>query len=150
VDIQKLNKSGRLSEWAEMVGECRNSGKTVLLWCAEHKISPKTYYYRLKHVCEAIPELSKPTSLPVRHEKDAPVFAQITPASRSSRDAAITLRFGSIEVQIHNGAETETIESALRVLTSIVSQSHRHIGTGSKRNQEEKTGCRDYTKVSDH
>jgi len=119
VDIQKLNKSGRLREWAEMVGECRNSGKTVLQWCEEHRINSKTYYYRLKQVCNAVPALSKSPNLPVSREKETPVFAQITPASRSSRDAAITLRFGSIEVQIHNGAETETIESALRVLTSI-------------------------------
>ena len=89
------------------------------VWCAEHEISPKTYYYRLKRVCEAIPELGRPTGLRVSHEEEAPVFAQITPVSRHARDAAITLRFGSIEVQIHNGAESETIEAALRVLARI-------------------------------
>ena len=119
MDIQKLNKSGRLSEWAEMVGECRNSGKTVLRWCEEHRINSKTYYYRLKQVCNAVPALSKSLNLPVGCEEEAPEFAKIASACRSTREAAITLRFGSIEVQIHNGAENETIESTLRVLTSI-------------------------------
>ena len=119
MDIQKLNQSRRRSEWAEMVGECRNSGKTVLQWCSEHGINSKTYYYRLRQVCNAIPALSKSSSLPASREKDAPEFAQIASACRSAREAAITLRLGSIEVQIHNGAEAETIESALRVLTSI-------------------------------
>ena len=119
MDIQKLNKTGRLNDWAEMVGACRNSGKTVSVWCEEHGISSKTYYYRLKRVCDAIPEVDRPSGLPSPREEDAPVFAQITPVSRSGRDVAITLRFGSIEVQIHNGAEPGTIEAALRVLARI-------------------------------
>ena len=119
VDIQKLNRTGRLSDWVEMVGACRNSDKTVPVWCAEHGINPKTYYYRLKRVCEAIPEVDRPSGLPSPRKEEEPVFAQIMPMSRSEKDAAITLRFGSIEVQIHNGAEPEIIEAALRVLARI-------------------------------
>ncbi len=119
MDIRKLNRSGRLSDWAEMVGAWRNSGKTVSVWCEEHGISPKTYYYRLKRVCEAVPEVDRPSGLPTPREEEEPVFGQITPVSRSGRDAAITLRFGSMEVQIYNGAEPETIEAALRVLARI-------------------------------
>lgn len=117
MDIQKLNRSGRLNEWAGMVSLCRNSGMPVSAWCREYGISTKTYYYRLKRVCEAIPETGKPQALPSGEE---PLFAEVTPAGRrANRDAAVTIRLGSAEVEIHNGAERETIEAALQALTGI-------------------------------
>ena len=117
MDIQKLNKSGRLNEWAQMISQCRNSGKTVSAWCAEHGINTKTYYYRLKRVCETIPE-AVGQSLPPGEEE--PTFAEVTPSGQyGKRDAAITVRFGNTEIEIRNGAESETIEAALRALSRI-------------------------------
>jgi transposase-like protein len=120
VDIQKLNQSGRLSEWAQMVSQCRNSGKTVSAWCAEHGINTKTYYYRLKRICEAIPEETKPTGLPLLKEAPEPAFAEVTPVGQPAvKDAVITVRFGSAEMVIHNGVEPTVIEAALRALSRI-------------------------------
>lgn len=120
MDIQKLNRSGRLREWAEMVGQCRNSGMTVSAWCAEQGISPKTYYYRLKRVCEAIPEVTRPGYLSLPQGETQPMFAEVTAAGRCSRrDRAITVRFGCAEIDIHNGAEPGIIEAALRALSII-------------------------------
>jgi len=90
---------------------------TVSAWCKEYGISTKTYYYRLKRVCEAIPETGKPQALP---SGEGPLFAEVTPAGRHvNRDTAITIRLGGAEVEICNGAEAETIEAALRALTGI-------------------------------
>lgn len=117
MDIQKLNKSGRLNEWAGMVSLCRNSGMPVSAWCREHGISPKTYYYRLKRICEAIPETGKPQALP---PVEGLLFAEVTPAGRrGNREATVTIRLGSAEVEIRNGAESGTIEAALRALAGI-------------------------------
>jgi transposase-like protein len=103
-----------------MVSQCRNSGKTVSAWCAEHGINQKTYYYRLKCVCEAIPEIDRPRNGSLPPSEGDSTFAEITPSGRyGKRDAAITVRFGNAEMVIHNGAEPETIESALRVLSRI-------------------------------
>lgn len=120
MDIQKLNKSGRLSEWAQMASQCRNSGMTVSAWCAEHGISTKTYYYRLRRVCDAIPEKTKPEKLPLTSSEEEPTFAEVTPADRIvKRGAAIIVRLGNAEIQIRNGAEPGTIEAALRALSRI-------------------------------
>jgi hypothetical protein len=62
VGIEK-DHAKRLRKWAQMVSQCRGSGKTVDVWCKEHGISRKTYYYRLRRVCEVIPE-DKPAGLP--------------------------------------------------------------------------------------
>lgn len=118
MNIQKLNQSGRLSEWAQMVSQCRNSGKTVSAWCVENGINTKTYYYRLKRVCEAIPEKAKQNRLPLPKEVSEPTFAEVMPA-HTTKDAVITVRFGSAELAIRNGAEPSVVEAALRVLSRI-------------------------------
>lgn len=119
MDIKRLNNSAQLSEWAQMVSQCRNSGMTVSAWCTENGINEKTYYYRLKRVCEAIPE-AKSGNLPIPQKEEEPVFAEVTPAGRSrSTDTAITVRLGSVEMEIHNGAEPEAIEAALKALSRI-------------------------------
>lgn len=120
MDIQKLNKSGRQGEWIQMVSQCRNSGMTVSAWCEEHGINIKTYYYRMQRVCEGISEQAKPTNLPLLPSDKEATFAEITPSGRCRRqEAAITVRFGSAEMDIHNGAEPSVIEAALRLLSKI-------------------------------
>lgn len=120
MDIQKLNKSGRLSEWTQMISQCRNSGMTVAAWCREHGISTKTYYYRLRRLCEAIPEPAKPDSLPLPADEAEPLFTEITPTEGTKRDSvAINIRMGNAEIKIHNGADVVTIEAALRALSRI-------------------------------
>ena len=34
----------RVTEWKERVRECRSSGLSVKVWCAEQRITPATYY----------------------------------------------------------------------------------------------------------
>lgn len=93
---------------------------TVSVWCAQEGISTKTYYYRLKRVCEAIPEAGK-LGTPMQPCCEAePLFAEVTPAGgRMVREAAVTLRLYGMQVQIHNGAQRETIEAALQALRGI-------------------------------
>jgi hypothetical protein len=118
VDIEKMDRARRLKEWAEMVGQCRNSGKTVAEWCEEYGITTKTYYYRLKRVCDAIPE-SKPARLPTAHEEKA-VFAELEPTDRVvERNAFIIVRIGCMEIRIPNGAEAGAIEATLQAVSRI-------------------------------
>lgn len=119
MEIEKLNRATRLQEWAEMVSRCRSSGKTVAAWCMEYGISTKTYYYRLKRVCIAIPEDSNTRRLPAVREEE-PVFAELGPVEQvAQRKAFISVQIGSVEIRIPNGAETGTIEATLRAVSRI-------------------------------
>ena len=91
---------------------------TVSAWCAKHGINKKTYYYRLKRVCEAILKETNPAKLPLSQDAEQPVFAEVAPISRRT-DAEITVQFGGAEIQIRNGADAETIKAALRALSKI-------------------------------
>ncbi len=42
--VHELKHAAQLQEWSAKVAECRSSGNSVKAWCAEHGISPKTYY----------------------------------------------------------------------------------------------------------
>jgi hypothetical protein len=119
MDIGKLNASERLNEWAQMISQCRNSGITVKSWCAQHGISTKTYYYRLKRLCEAIPETA--TVRPALPQNEmGPVFTEITSSGRRLIiDAAITVRLGNAEIAIRNGADPSIIEAAMSALSRI-------------------------------
>jgi len=93
---------------------------TVAAWCREYGISTKTYYYRLRRLCEAIPEPTTQNNLPLPTGETEPLFAEVAPAERTKRgSAAITVRLGSAEVEIQNGADAVTIEAALRALSRI-------------------------------
>jgi putative transposase len=120
VDIQEYKKSNQLSKWAEMVSACRNSGKTVAAWCNENGINEKTYYYRQKKVCDAVPARRKAAAIPVAQSNATVHFAEITPANSARTDSSgVTVRLGNAEVHIQNGAEATTIETVLRVLSGI-------------------------------
>ena len=51
--ISEAKHEAKLSEWREIVTECRNSGKQVEKWCKEKGINEKTYYRWQKMVWEA-------------------------------------------------------------------------------------------------
>jgi hypothetical protein len=99
-------------------GSPRIEPNLAALSIEENGINKKTYYYRLKRVCEAIPEKAKPTGLPLPEKVSEPAFAEVTTA-HTARDAVITVRFGRAEMAIRNGAEPSVIEAALRSLSRI-------------------------------
>lgn len=37
-----------MNQWIKIVRKCRDSGQTVISWCAEHEINSRKYYYWLK------------------------------------------------------------------------------------------------------
>ena len=50
--ITAVKQEVRLREWSAQIEAQQASGLTVLQWCSENGIKPKTYYYHLKKVRE--------------------------------------------------------------------------------------------------
>ncbi|MDA8220762.1 IS66 family insertion sequence element accessory protein TnpB [Desulfosporosinus sp.] len=120
MDTREATRNYRLNQWTEIVRECRSSGQTVAVWCAENSIKLRNYYYWLKQVrtaaCEALPSLQTennsivPVSFPL-HQVN-----QISPQSIDSSSPAIVVRMDAISLEIHNTASMELIENILRAL----------------------------------
>ena len=104
--LQTLNGQNKLALWAERISACRSSGQSVKAWCRENRICEPTYYKwqrRLFGMAQA----------------QQPQFAEVTPAAPIySKGVAVTVRITGVEADIHNGADTSTVEAVLRALKS--------------------------------
>ncbi|EHQ91977.1 IS66 family insertion sequence element accessory protein TnpA [Desulfosporosinus youngiae] len=120
MDTREATRNYRLNQWTEIVRECRSSGQTVAVWCAENSIIPRNYYYWLKKVrtaaCEALPSLQPENNsiVPVSFPLDQ--VNRVSPQSIESSSPAIVVRMDAIILEIHNTASIELIENTLRAL----------------------------------
>ncbi len=120
MNMQKITQDLRLEEWKQQVEECQSSGKSVSAWCEENGLKPKTYYYRLNKVRDAVcRELTAIKNQDIKPNV-SPSFAEVSIKRNGNKnEPAITLRIGNTEVDIHNGAEPAVIENTLRILGDL-------------------------------
>ena len=103
--LQQVNHRNRLMEWGRRVEACRNSGPQVSKWCEEQGIPVSTYYNWQRKVFEA-----------VSAEKEM-CFTEI-PIRGANSETAASIQCGELYVEIHAGAEAETIQAIIRALKS--------------------------------
>ena len=112
--IEEVLQNQRLNEWGQMVQACRSSGKSVSAWCLENDINEKTYYYRQRKVCAALP-----ANRETRPVESQIAFAEVpTVWNGAASKSAITVRMRSAEINIPNGADPRMVEIVLRHLGS--------------------------------
>lgn len=105
--LQTLNENHKMAEWAARITACRNSGLSMQEWCHANDICTQTYYRWQKRLFE------------LAQAQQEVRFAEITPAQPvPSVSIAVTIRIAGAEAEIHNGADTATVEAVLRVLKS--------------------------------
>jgi len=102
MDKVALVKQNTLAyEWSEKIKACKNSGLTVVCWCRENGINPKTYYYHLRMLRERIcDQISVPVAY---HVSENPAAIRITHNS-------------GITVEIACGTSEKEIEAVIRAL----------------------------------
>ena len=103
--LQQVNQHSRLVEWGQRVEACRNSGQRVNEWCAEHGIPVSTYYSWQMKVFKAV------------SAENEVCFAEI-PVKPINTDIAARIQWGELQVDIHAGADAETIQAIIRALKS--------------------------------
>lgn len=101
--LQKTNHYNRLGEWAQRVEACRRSGQKVSEWCTEQGIPVSTYYNWQRKVFE---EVTAETEM---------CFAEI-PASPTNSETAASIQSGALRIEIHAGADSETIRAIVQAL----------------------------------
>ena len=104
-ELQKVNHQSRLMEWGQRVEACRNSGQRVSEWCAEHGMPVSTYYSWQRKVFQAVSSENKVC------------FAEI-PVRPIGTDIAAGIQCGELRVDIHAGADPETIRAIIQALKS--------------------------------
>ena len=100
-ELQTLNSQNKLALWSERIQACRSSGLNVKDWCRENEICEQTYYRWQRKLFE----------MTVSHSES--VFVEMPVRSNSS---AATIRSGELSIDIHQGADSETISAIVRAL----------------------------------
>ena len=103
--LQQVNQHSRLVEWGRRVEACRNSGQRVSEWCEEHGIPVSTYYSWQRKVFKAV------------SAENEVCFAEI-PVRSIGADIAARIQCRELQVDIHAGADAETIQAIIRALKS--------------------------------
>lgn len=120
MDTREVTSQYRFNQWTEIVRQCRSSGQTVAVWCAENNIKPASYYYWLKKIriaaCEALPSLSENNPIVPLNIPDDEVKMDSSDLESTSD---IVLRFGSVKLEIRNTASITLIENTLKALQNV-------------------------------
>ena len=127
MDVRAIKHAAKLSEWEERILACRSSGIPVKTWCEENNISIKSYYrWERLYMAEASSRVGNTAPLPestgqlVRIEPDQlpdkeGAITPVTEAGATSNDR-ITLRYGSMSVEMPVGVEITKIATLMKVL----------------------------------
>ena len=125
MNVQELAHAARAAEWQEKIRMCRSSGQSVTCWCAEHQISPKTYY-RWERIClaEAAERLGYTGGEKQGLIKVNP--AELSPASYASHTlpiptaAELVIRCGQVALEINSEMPVTRIAELVSALNSHV------------------------------
>ena len=112
ITIRGIQKQQKLREWSHRVSECRSSGLSVVQWCAEHELKPKTYYNWQKKVLTAQRMQEK---APQVHERK---FAEL-PTPAVQKELVATVRFGETSLEIYGGASAEVVAALCKALSNV-------------------------------
>ena len=103
--LQRVNHHSHLAEWGRRVEACRKSGQRVSEWCAEQGIPVSTYYSWQRKVFQAAVS------------ENEVCFAEV-PVRPAAAETAACVQCGALRVDIHAGADTETIRAIIQALKS--------------------------------
>ena len=94
--------------WNRLLTEQKSSGLSVSSWCQERSISVNTFSYWRKR-------LHKPATAPAEH-KPAPAGWVAVRADHSSPAGSLTLRIGSVSLDVATGFDRQLLRDVLGVL----------------------------------
>ena len=118
--VHELKHAAKLQEWSAKVAECRGSGSGVNAWCAEHGISPKTYYSWERQI---VKEATEKYALPAPGQSN--LLVQVNPDAMPGNDtgaawSAITIRHGESAITLPAGSSVEAVAELVKALNRHV------------------------------
>ena len=130
MDISTLtpDKQVKLQYWLDVIRQCRASGLTNQVWCEQHDISLKSYYYWIAKIRKmALEELPRKNhgSRPVMEQTvpmldAAPEFTEVSLRGRQDFTAApaAVLHIGTVTVELFEDTPCGLLETILKAVRS--------------------------------
>lgn len=130
MDISTLtpDKQVKLQYWLDVIRQCRASGLTNQVWCEQHDISLKSYYYWIAKIRKlALEELPRKRngSRPVMEQtvllpEAAAEFTEVSLRGRQDFTAApaAVLHIGTVTVELFGDTPCGLLETILKAVRS--------------------------------
>lgn len=101
----------RLEQWTKLIQECQSSGLKVDDWCEANGVTHHAYIIGYEK-CDWLPALKEQEPLTTfkKLEVQTPV---------SNTQAAVIIHLSGATLEVHNGADQQTVETVLLALKSI-------------------------------
>jgi putative transposase len=121
---KQMARQVRLSQWAGIIRERIESGKSIRKWCEEHGVQEKTYYYWQRKLREAACEMIEQRKAPDMLSKGKPLLPPSGWSLCESTGAGnaletITIEIGGCHILIRSGFEPELLKNVCRVLKAL-------------------------------
>ena len=118
ISLIEAKHESLLQLWRSRVMECRNSGKSVTVWCKENGINVKTYYYWQKKVWDKETRAMIPSGYHKCQKVQSVQFAQVNlvPEAAAS-DADMIIHKDSWTIEIRNTANAALLSAVLQAVT---------------------------------
>lgn len=120
---RETTRNYRLNQWTQIIRECRNSGQTVKVWCAEHDIDPKKYYYWLSQVrkaaTQALPSTTINSGIVPIHLPKSELAIPVPSQTDCSNDVVATISAGNVIVQLSNQASPDFILNVMKAMQHV-------------------------------
>lgn len=120
---REATKNYRINQWTQIIRECRSSGQTVKVWCAEQGIDPKKYYYWLSQVrkaaTQALPTTTNDSSIVPIHLSKAELTVPVLAHTNGSNDVVATISVGNVLVQLSNQASPDFILNVMKAMQHV-------------------------------
>ena len=108
----------RLNQWADIIQDRLNSGKTINEYCEEHQLSRNAYLYWLRKLRErAISNKSTFAELPAPVENITEVVSNA--ASVSSDSSSLTVEVNGIKIIIDETTSKSLLAMACEVAVNV-------------------------------
>lgn len=101
-DVLAVRDEYRLQSWTEIIRECQESGLSNREFCAQRRISEKTYYYWLRKVRATAATVIEPQLVRV----DNPV----------GTEQMIEIRYGRTELKLPEDVDLKALAAFLNAL----------------------------------
>ena len=130
MDISTLtpDKQVKLQYWLDVIRQCRASGLTNQVWCEQHDISLKSYYYWIVKIRKmALEELPRKRngSRPVMEQTvllpdAAAEFTEVSLRGRQDFTAApaAVLHIGTVTVELFEDTSRKLLEAIMKAVRS--------------------------------
>lgn len=120
---REATKAYRINQWTQIIRECRSSAQTVKVWCAEHDIDPKKYYYWLNQVRKAatlaLPATTNDSSIVPVHLPKSELAVSAPSQSAGSNDIVATISVGNVVVQLSNQVSSDFILNVMKAMQHV-------------------------------